>query len=145
MSIRVRRDLNGPMRHVIDIGRHRITVDEAPSQGGEDAGPTPHDLYDAALGACKALTLVWYARRKGMALEDVEVDVDRDATLEQQGTYRLHTSITLGGDLTQAQRDQLLSIAARCPVHKLMTKVVTEITTEWKAESQDGAEPPTST
>lgn len=132
MSITIKRDPSGPMRHVVRIGEHSFVVDEPPANGGEDSGPSPHDLYDAALGACKALTLVWYARKKGIPLEDVEISVERDASQEREGLYRLSTLLTLGGDLSDAQREQLLAVASRCPVHKLMTEVRTEVTTAWK-------------
>jgi putative redox protein len=102
-------------------------IDEA--CGGEDAGPSPHDLYDASLGACKALTVLWYAKRKGIPVEDVEVEIERDSTLEQKGTYRLKALLKLSGSLTDAQRNELLNVASKCPVHKLMTTVTTEIET----------------
>lgn len=132
MAITVQRDLSGPMRHHVHIGQHAFAVDEPPDNGGEDSGPTPHDLYDAALGACKAMTVVWYARRKGMPLEAVEVTVERDASQEKDGLYRLRTVLSLGGPLSEAQREQLLAVAARCPLHKLMTAVKTEVETAWK-------------
>ena len=68
MSIEIRRDPSAKMRHHVRVGRHGFDVDEPPANGGEDLGPTPHDLYDSALGACKALTLLWYARRKQIPL-----------------------------------------------------------------------------
>lgn len=129
MAITVQRDLSGPMRHFVTIGQHRFAVDEPPANGGEDSGPTPHDLYDAALGACKALTVVWFARRKGIPLEDVTVTVDRDASAERNGVYRLHTRLALAGPLSAEQRQELLAVAARCPLHKLMTEVRTEVET----------------
>jgi putative redox protein len=123
------------MRHVVRIGQHAITVDEPPGNGGEDSGPTPHDLYDAALGACKALTMVWFARRKGIPLEGVEVNVVRDDSNERAGTYRLRAELSLGGPLAEAQREQLLAVASKCPVHKLMVEVKTEVETVWKPET----------
>lgn len=129
MSVIVKRDLTQPMRHVVHVRDHLLAVDGSIEEGGNDAGPSPHDLYDAALGACKALTLVWYARRKGMALEDVEVTVQRDASEERHGVYRLDTTIRLTGDLSEEQRQMLLAAAGKCPLHKLMTTVTTEITT----------------
>ena len=129
MTITVRRDPSGPMRQRIRIRAHELVADEQPDNGGEDAGPDPHDLYDAALGACKALTLLWYARRKGIALDDVQFVVERDRTQETEGTYRLRTVLTLGGDLSPADRDRLLAVAGKCPLHKLMTQVTTEIET----------------
>ena len=129
MSITVRRDAGTGMRHTVSVRDHTFTVDEPPANGGEDAGPTPHDVYDAALGACKALTMLWYARRKGIALRDIEVVVDRDDSAERQGIYRLKASLRLSGDLSDAQRDELLKVAGKCPVHRLMTTATTEIET----------------
>jgi putative redox protein len=98
-------------------------------EGGEGSGPSPHDLYDAALGACKALTVLWYAKKKGMAVENIEVSVGRDASAERSGTYRLNAELTVTGNLTDEQRAELLRVAGKCPIHKLMTEVTTEITT----------------
>lgn len=129
MTISIIRDKSGAMRHHLHIGNHVIAVDEPIAGGGEDSGPTPHDLYDAALGACKAMTVLWYARRKGIPVEDIQVDVERDASQERAGTYRLETRLRLGGNLSEEQRQELLSVAGKCPVHKLMASVTTEINT----------------
>ena len=129
MSIKVIRDQSQAMRHIVHVRNHLISVDGTVEEGGVDAGPSPHDLYDAALGACKALTLVWYAKRKNIPVEDIQVTVDRDASEERKGIYRLTTSIHLTGDLSEAQRQDLLAVAEKCPVHKLMSTVKTEITT----------------
>jgi putative redox protein len=129
MSITVRRDTSHPMRHIVAVRGHELVVDGTVDEGGEDGGPSAHDLYDAALGTCKALTLVWYARRKGIGLTDLEVTVERDDSAERQGVYKLATTLRLGGQLSDEQRQELLQVAAKCPVHKLMTRVTTEITT----------------
>ena len=131
MTITVNRDRGHKMRHTVSVRQHRISADEGAAVGGEDLGVTPHELYDSALGTCKAMTVLWYAHRKGMPLEDVSATVDRDDSQERQGTYRLRVTLTLGGPLlTDAQRRELLAVAGKCPVHKLMTQVTTEITTE---------------
>jgi putative redox protein len=129
MTIKVIRDQSLAMRHIVHVRNHLVSVDGTVEEGGDDAGPSPHDLYDAAVGSCKALTVIWYAKRKGIPVEDVQVSVDRDASEERKGTYRLRASLKLTGDLTEAQRNELLSVADKCPVHKLMTVVKTEITT----------------
>ncbi|TDR73276.1 OsmC family protein [Paludibacterium purpuratum] len=129
MSIVIQRDLSAPMRHTVQIGQHRLVVDMSQQEGGSDSGPNPHDLYDAALGACKALTMLWYAQRKGIQLGDIRVDVTRDDSQESQGTYRLQAEITLDETLDEATRQKLLAIADRCPIHKLMTQVTTVIET----------------
>jgi putative redox protein len=129
MTIRILRDQSLAMRHIAHVRNHIISVDGTPEEGGDDAGPSPHDLYDAAVASCKALTVIWYAKRKSIPVEDVQVNIERDASEERKGTYRLRASLKLTGDLTEAQRNELLSVADRCPVHKLMTVVKTEITT----------------
>ncbi|MDM5176954.1 OsmC family peroxiredoxin [Massilia sp. CCM 8695] len=129
MSITVKRDLSQPMRHIVHVRNHLIPADGSVEEGGADAGPSPHDLYDAALGACKALTVVWYAKRKGIPVEDIEVTIERDASDERKGVYRLSAALQFGGDLSEAQRADLLSAAEKCPIQKLMTGVTTEITT----------------
>ena len=130
MTLLVTRDRAHKMRHVVSVRQHQIAVDEPATSGGEDLGPNPHELYDSALGACKALTVLWYANRKQIPLEDLSVAVERDDSQERQGVYRLSVTLTLGGPLTEAQRQELLNVAGKCPVHKLMAQVKTEITTE---------------
>ena len=129
MSLTVVRDRAAPMRHEIRVGTSRFFADASISDGGEELGPNPHDLYDAALGACEALTVLWYARRKGIKVDEIEVSVERDQSEERTGIYRLDTKLKLGGNLTDAQRQELLSVASKCPVHKLMTSVKTIIDT----------------
>lgn len=67
---------------------------------------------------------------QGLALRDVEVSVERDASQERAGVYKLAVRIRIDGDLTEAERVQLLGAAQKCPIHKLMTAVETVVTTE---------------
>jgi putative redox protein len=114
--------------HRISIRGHELIADMS-APDGDDAGPDPHDLYDSALGACKAMTMLWYAQRNDIPVEDIHVGVVRDASQERQGIYKLTTRIALTGPLTQEQRDRLIAVAAKCPVHKLMSDVETQIET----------------
>jgi putative redox protein len=136
MTIRVVRDQQALMRHEIRIGQNSISTDLANELGGEGSGPSPHDLYDAALGPCKALTVLLHAKRKKFAVEGIEVSVERDASQEHAGTYRLSTALTLTGDLSIAQREELVRVANKCPIQRLMTEVRTEISTALSLPSQ---------
>jgi putative redox protein len=129
MAITIVRDQLALMRHEVRIGPYSFGADLSADEGGRGLGPNPHDLYDAALGACEALTVLWYANRKGIPLGNIEITVERDQSEEKSGTYRLDTKLRLGGSLTQPQRQELLSAATKCPVHKLMTSVQTVIET----------------
>ena len=130
MTIVVSRDLTRKMKHVVSVRQHSFAVDEPESNGGEDLGVTPHDVYDSAIGACKALTVLWYARRKQIPLEGATVSVDRDDSQERQGIYRLAVTLALSGPLSDEQRQELLRVADKCPVHRLMTQAKTEVSTQ---------------
>jgi putative redox protein len=135
MPIVVTRDRAGKMKHTVTVRQHSLVVDEPDSNGGDDAGPTPHEVYDSALGACKALTTLWYANRKHIPVEDIEVTVDRDDSEERKGIYRLHVTLALTGPLTEEQRQELLNVASKCPIHRLMAQATTEIRTELRPTS----------
>ena len=130
MSVEVVRDLSQKMKHTVHVRQHAFAVDEPAGNGGEDLGVTPHELYDSALGACKALTTLWYARRKQIPVDEIRVTVERDDSEERSGIYRLRVTLHLTGELSAAQRQELLNVAGKCPVHKLMTQVSTENVTE---------------
>lgn len=129
MSISVRRDDTTGTRHTVRIRNEAFAADV--TQPGGHGAATPHDLYDASLAACKALTVMLYAQRRNMQVEDIEVLVDRDDSEERNGIYRLKTSLRVTGALDDVQRAELLRVAAKCPVHKLMTETTTEIETGW--------------
>ena len=130
MAVQLRYVSDTPMSQRLDIREHVLTVDSSVAEGGQDAGPNPHDLYDSALGACKALTVLWYAQHKGWHLDDVQTTVERDASQERQGTYKLAVRLEIRASLTDAQWAELERVADKCPVHKLMTQVTTEISTD---------------
>jgi putative redox protein len=115
---RVYKAPDGKLQQVIEVGRHRWIVDEPPDIGGDDAGPSPFDMLDAALGACTALTVTMVANRKQMPLKDVRVEV---VHTQADGVYRMQRRIELVGQLSEAQRQYLLGIANKCPVHRALT------------------------
>ncbi len=117
MSLRATaRAIPGSLRQEIVIdGKHRLFTDEPEAVGGEGSAPAPHELLPAALAGCVSTTLVMYARTKEWELGDVFVDVDYD---HRSTPRRLEVTITLTGDLTQAQLDRLEKVAASCPVRR---------------------------
>ncbi|KAA0947361.1 MULTISPECIES: OsmC family protein [unclassified Pseudomonas] len=125
MPVTVNTESDKGFRHSIEIAdgneKHELFTDLPKSLGGEDSAPSPHDYFDAALGACKALTLKLYAQKKDIPLTGVTVEVTHDSSEEQKGKYKLNVKLTLKGVLTDDQRDELHRVADRCPVHKLMT------------------------
>lgn len=129
MTIELKRAYGEAMAQSLQIRTHSLIADVGAEEGGADTGPSPHDLYDAALGACKALTVMWYANKKGIKVDDIRTVIERDDSQERAGVYKLAARLQISGDLTEAQVRELAAVAQKCPVHKLMTTVTTEITT----------------
>lgn len=101
------------------IGGFPVRLDEPPSKGGTDTGPAPTELLRAALAACTSITLRMYADRKGWPLHSVTVEVDSEAERRNGSMFTTYTrTIALTGPLDGAQRERLMEIADRCPVHR---------------------------
>jgi putative redox protein len=117
----VRENGQGRYQQEVIAGEHRLLADEPPSLGGSDAGPAPFDFLMAALGACTSITLRMYAERKGLALAGVSVQISHDrVAVDGASRERLQRRITLDGDLSPAERQRLLEIANKCPVHRAL-------------------------
>jgi len=120
-------------RNDVEAGQHHLTIDEPASAGGTDAGPMPYDFLSAALGGCTSMTMRVVAKRENIPLEGAEVHVtnDRmyakdcaDCTDKNGYIHRFDVRIKLIGNLTDAQRERLLSVAKRCPVAKTLTSEI---------------------
>jgi len=123
----------------IKAGKHHLLADEPEDVGGDDRGPTPYDLMSSALGACTSMTLQMYAKRKKWDLKEVIVHLNHDkdyaedcVNSEKSGAKidQFERRIELKGDLDDGQKQKLLEIADKCPVHKTLhsdVKVITSL------------------
>lgn len=127
--VRVAEAGSGRYTQTVRVGRHALVADEPAAAGGNDLGPSPYDLLLAGLGACTAMTLRIYAAQKQWPLEQVAVDLrhekihatDCEACETKDGKVdRIERVIRVEGDLDQAQRQRLLEIANKCPVHRTL-------------------------
>jgi putative redox protein len=114
-------------------GRHQLIADEPLPAGGTDAGPNPYELLLMSLGACTAMTLRLYARRKQWPLERIAVRLRHTrihaedcAECETKSGLvdRIECEIELAGPLDAAQRTRLMEIAEMCPVHRTLTSEI---------------------
>jgi putative redox protein len=123
---------SGTYTQQITAGNQRLVADE-PRPIGDDAGPTPYDLLLAGLGACTSMTVRMYADRKGWPLERVRVTLRHsrihakdcaDCETTKGWIDHIDRDVELAGDLDDTQRQRLLDIAERCPVHQTLTSEV---------------------
>jgi putative redox protein len=110
---------NGTLKHDVEIRQHMLVSDEPEEEGGHDSGPSPQELLAASLASCTAATMAMYAERKGWKIGEVAVDVSYEPA--QRGTpTRFKLDVQMPKELPDEQRERLMQIAAKCPVHRTL-------------------------
>lgn len=121
------------------VGNHIMTADEPTSFGGNDFGPSPYELVSAGLSACTVMTVQMYVRRKEWPLENIEVHTSyskshvEDCENCESDSAKIDTfqrEIKLTGDLDDKQKNRILQITDKCPVHKTLhseTQIITKL------------------
>jgi putative redox protein len=110
---------NGRLVHNVEIREHQLKADEPRDHGGDDAGPSPQELLAGSLASCTAITMEMYADRKGWDVGEIAVEVDYEPA--QRGSPTKFTmDVRLPKELPEEQREKLMQIAAKCPVHRTL-------------------------
>jgi putative redox protein len=110
---------NGTLKHAVEMRSHTLVADEPKDEGGEDQGPSPQELLAASLASCTAITMEMYAKRKGWELGDVAVHVEYEPAQRGSPT-RFRMTVDLPKELPEEQRERLMQIGAKCPVHRVL-------------------------
>jgi putative redox protein len=100
---------------------HTLIGDEPPDVGGTDLGPRPGDFLRMSLASCTAITLRMYSNRKNMDVQQIQVTVSNGPTTDKT-VYQ--TDIQITGNITDEERERLIQIAKKCPVHKILTNPI---------------------
>jgi putative redox protein len=110
-------------RVAISNGKHTIFADTIESHGGSGSAIRPHELLEAAFGACLNMSIRMRADKQGIPLTKVTTKVSADRSDPGSTTFKY--TITLDGDLTNDQREELRKAASECPVHKTLSNTIT--------------------
>jgi putative redox protein len=115
----ISRRIGDRLRQKVQIREHALTADEPKDLGGEDSGPSPQELLAASLASCTAVTMEMYAVRKGWDVGEITVDVNYEPAHRGSPT-RFEMTVNLSKELPEEQRERLMQIAAKCPVHRTL-------------------------
>ena len=96
---------------------HDVISDEPTNYGGANLGPSPYNLLLMSIGSCTSMTLRMYANRKKWNVDDINVRLKYERLETEE---RITRYISFKGDLTDEQKNRLVEIADRCPVHKTL-------------------------
>ncbi len=108
---------DGPLQQKLTAGELHFLSDAETAKGGSGTGPSPHEYLGAALAACTSMTLKMYAGRKSMNLENAVVTVD---IVREDDVEIFSREIKFTGNLTPEEKERLLEIADKCPIHKAL-------------------------
>ncbi len=111
------------LKQHVSVRTHRLTADEPKNAGGDDAGPSPQELLAASLASCTAITMEMYAMRKGWDVGEMSVDVEYEPAQRGSPT-RFRMNVAMPKELPEDQRERLMQIAAKCPVHRALESEV---------------------
>ncbi len=100
---------------------HTILSDEPKDIGGQNKGMSPDELIIAALASCTSATLKMYAQRKEWALHEVHTSIELTKGEKPGDLPTIQRTIQLKGDLDEQQKERMLVIANKCPVHKILS------------------------
>jgi putative redox protein len=115
----ISRRIGDRLRQQVKVREHELTADEPKDQGGDDSGPSPQELLAASLASCTAVTMEMYAVRKGWDVGEITVDVNYEPAHRGSPT-RFEMTVNLSKELPEEQRERLMQIAAKCPVHRTL-------------------------
>jgi len=101
-------------------GTHTAQSDTTADKGGAGAGFRPHELLEAALGACTNMTVRMYAERHNVKLTRLEVTVKLDRSTPGVAVFRYHVDAE-GEGLTPELRARMLKVVTACPVRKTLS------------------------
>jgi uncharacterized OsmC-like protein/pimeloyl-ACP methyl ester carboxylesterase len=136
-NVVVRETRNGKFQQIVTVGPHHMLADEPVAAGGDDTGPGPYDFVLAGLGACTSMTMRLYAERKALPLERVTVTLTHNkihaedcAECETKAGMldQIDRVIAMEGALDAEQREKLMEIADKCPVHRTLTSEIHIVT-----------------
>ena len=107
----------GSLQQKLAVGDLHFLADAEVARGGSGTGPSPHEYLAAALASCTSMTLKMYSERKTWKLENAIVTVDIERTNDVEILSR---DIQLIGELDNEQKERLLDVASKCPIHKAL-------------------------
>ena len=110
---------DGRLKQTVAMRGHTLVSDEPKDEGGDDSGPSPQELLAASLASCTAITMEMYAKRKGWEVGDVAVHVDYEPAQRGSPT-RFRMTVDFPKEVPEDQRERLMQIGAKCPVHRVL-------------------------
>ncbi|QCB97468.1 OsmC family peroxiredoxin [Arthrobacter sp. PAMC25564] len=107
----------GGDRFDINVRGHIIRTDQPASDGGEDTGPTPTELFIASLAGCVAFYARRYLDRHNLPTDGLAVEAGFSMGSRPARVARIEVRLTIPAGVPAERRGALLAVASHCTVH----------------------------
>jgi putative redox protein len=111
----------GGRRLEVAVREHRLVVDQ-PAPAGEDAGPTPVELFVAGLAGCVAALGGLYLARHGLSAEGLAVVAEHEQGERPSRVTRVRLVLEPPAGLPPNRLRGLLAVASHCTVHNSLVR-----------------------
>ena len=97
-----------------------LIADEPQVMGGKNLGLNPTELLASSLASCTVITLRMYINRKQWNVSEINVKIDFERDSDRNVSL-FTRKIEVIGEVDDAQKQRLETIANSCPIHKVLT------------------------
>jgi putative redox protein len=109
--------LPGGKRVDAQVGRHLVRTDQPVQGGGEDAAPTPFQLFLASIGTCAGIFVAGFCQKRGLPTEGIRI-VERLRHAEDGALAGVELDIEVPQGFPEKYHDALVRVADQCSVKK---------------------------
>lgn len=109
--------LPGGRRVDVQVGRHLVRTDQPVKGGGEDAAPSPFDLFLASIGACAGIFVQGFCAARKLPFEGITI-LERPHFGDDGVLEAVDLELQLPKDFPERYRDAVIKVAEQCSVKK---------------------------
>ena len=109
---------NSGMRFDAQTHSHTIIVDQPKSDGGQDAGPTPPELFVASLGTCIGVYALWFCQKRKIPYEGMKIAINwSKSTTPPARIDLIEAKIELPQGCPEEHKKHFIESVEKCLVH----------------------------
>jgi uncharacterized OsmC-like protein len=104
----------------VRVGRHHMTCDMTPEDGGTGAGFSPVEMFAGSLGACIAMVVQSYCETCGHSEGDVGVSIALELLPKPKRIGAVVVDVELPEGVPEDRRDAIRRVVDECVIHETL-------------------------
>ena len=100
------------------IGRHTVITDQPEANGGEDAAPSPFNLFLTSIVSCAGIYVIFFCQKRNIPLDDIRLVQKTERDPETRAVTKISIDVELPEDFPEKYKGALLNAIDLCTVKK---------------------------